>query len=218
MSDSLTGLARAVHALRGQDPPEDQVRALHARIEGYAAEHPNLDRGTLRDLLTQLARHIDPACPADIRAARAVLTGAGVITAADLRVRREALGLSQAWIAQQLGVQERAVRRWEAGDRAVPGDVAELLDRVEVETERLVEATLGGLGQMLDDLDTAPAGIDLTAYPTDEALWSVHPGFAPLPASWHRAMLAQVRSYCEDTEVRFVYAPAEPSTAHLPPR
>jgi len=50
------------------------------------------------------------------------------MTAAELREARHALGLSAQKFAEAVGVESgRTVRRWEAGDRAVPGTVVVLL-------------------------------------------------------------------------------------------
>lgn len=52
------------------------------------------------------------------------------MTAEELRSARRDLGLSGAALAKRIGVTDRAVRRWEAGDREVPGPLAALLDLV----------------------------------------------------------------------------------------
>lgn len=45
----------------------------------------------------------------------------------DFRHTIESLGLTQAGVSRILGVSDRAVRMWIAGDRAVPEPVAKLL-------------------------------------------------------------------------------------------
>ena len=53
------------------------------------------------------------------------------MTPSDLRATRHALGLSAAGLATLLGVQDgRTVRRWEAGEREIPGPVHVLLDSI----------------------------------------------------------------------------------------
>ena len=127
-------------------------------------------------------------------------------TPADLRVRREALGLSQTWLAERLGVQDRAVRRWEAGDRAsIPADVWRLLDDGERRAEAILDAIADELPALEGEHGPADA-VDVVVYPTDERLWAVHPWFEPWPASWHRAVCARVRDLT-DAPVRYHYPP-----------
>jgi DNA-binding transcriptional regulator YiaG len=50
------------------------------------------------------------------------------VTPADLKRARERLGLSQAEFARAVNVQsDRTVRKWEAGERDIPGPVVVLL-------------------------------------------------------------------------------------------
>ena len=125
---------------------------------------------------------------------------------ADLEVRREARGLTQGWLAERLGVQDRAVRRWEAGDREVPADAWAVIEQAERQADVILDAVAEGLAGQPE-----PDGIDVVVYESDEALWSVHPGFRPLPASWHRAVCARIRDLA-DVEVRFHYPPSEAGT------
>ena len=51
------------------------------------------------------------------------------MTPADLKAARKALGLSAEGFARLVGVQSgRTVRRWERGDRDIPGTVERLLE------------------------------------------------------------------------------------------
>lgn len=134
-------------------------------------------------------------------------------TPADIRVRREALGLTQAWIAERLGVDDRAVRRWEAGTRPIPLALVDLLEEGEDRADILVASVLVGLRRVIDDARAQTGedleGVDVAAYPTDEALWSVHPGFEPWPAAWHRAVLGRLRADLDPIRVAYHYPPAE---------
>lgn len=132
-----------------------------------------------------------------------------MLTGADLVVRREALGLSQSWVAQQVGVQERTACHWEAGELTIPADVEILLGRIEEQTEELMLSCLEAFQGIVAGVEHDPDGVDVAAYATDEQLWLVHPGFAPLPASWHRAMLAKVRESI-DAPVVFRFPVLEP--------
>ena len=52
-----------------------------------------------------------------------------MMTPADLKAARKALGLSAVGFARLVGVQSgRTVRRWERGDRDIPGTVERLLE------------------------------------------------------------------------------------------
>jgi len=47
------------------------------------------------------------------------------------RAIRDRLGLTQAAFAERIGVAERTVRHWEAGDRKVPEPVVRLLKTIQ---------------------------------------------------------------------------------------
>ena len=54
------------------------------------------------------------------------------MTPADLKSARKSLGLSQAEFARVMGVaSDRTVRKWEDGERDVPGYVPIMLDLIE---------------------------------------------------------------------------------------
>lgn len=55
------------------------------------------------------------------------------MTGADLRALRQLLGWSQTRLAEELGVSQSAVSRWENDDRTIPGPVQRLLERLEQE-------------------------------------------------------------------------------------
>ncbi|HEX8473220.1 MAG TPA: helix-turn-helix transcriptional regulator [Pyrinomonadaceae bacterium] len=63
------------------------------------------------------------------------------ITMHELRTRRVALGLSQAKLAERLGVDTMTVSRWERGVRSIPTYIALALEAIEMrEVQRRVEA------------------------------------------------------------------------------
>lgn len=99
------------------------------------------------------------------------------------------------------------MRRWEAGERAIPTDVDDLLEEIEEQTSIILWSALEGLTEVIDQVGEQPDGIDLTAYADDAHLWAAHPDFAPLSASWHRAMLARLAERCE-VPVRFHFPQA----------
>lgn len=55
------------------------------------------------------------------------------MTGTDLRALRQLLGWSQGRLAEELGVSQSAVSRWENDDRTIPGPVQRLLERLERE-------------------------------------------------------------------------------------
>lgn len=134
-------------------------------------------------------------------------------TTAGLRVRREALGLSRAWIAGQLKVAENAVGRWESGARSIPDDVWDLLDEAEDRADILIASVLVGLWRIIGEATVRtgepPDGVDVVTYPTDRELWSAHPDFEPWPASWHRAVLGRLRVELDPIPVTYHYGPTE---------
>lgn len=55
------------------------------------------------------------------------------MTGTDLRALRQLLGWSQGRLAEELGVSQSAVSRWENDDRTIPGPVQRLLERLDRE-------------------------------------------------------------------------------------
>jgi transcriptional regulator with XRE-family HTH domain len=55
------------------------------------------------------------------------------VTPTELREIREAFGLTQDALADELGVHRVTVARWEAGDRGIPEPVARLIERIRLE-------------------------------------------------------------------------------------
>lgn len=123
------------------------------------------------------------------------------MTAAELRVVREYLGLTTRWLADHLGVAERSVHRWESGEWPVPGGVS-------VEVERLEAATADRVGAAVEACHDARDPAILT-YRTDQLYRRHHPHVGPgaypgprlgsrpvvavpWPAAWHRAVVARV--------------------------
>lgn len=114
------------------------------------------------------------------------------MTPAELKTNREALGLTVGWLAAQAGVGERTVRYWEAGRNQVPDDVAALIVRIESQTRTMVTNALAQVDQVIRAQGREPEAVDLRRYATDAELWRAHPGFKPLPATWHAVTLARI--------------------------
>ena len=68
------------------------------------------------------------------------------MTAGEFRVIREGLGLTRAWLADDMGVQERAVARWEDGDRPIPEPRAAWLRNLAAESDDHVAELLAEIG------------------------------------------------------------------------
>lgn len=74
MADTLSGLARGIGAAIRRSPADPvELADLATRLEAYAAAEPALVPDTRVNLLTQLARAVDPACPRDAATALATL-------------------------------------------------------------------------------------------------------------------------------------------------
>jgi transcriptional regulator with XRE-family HTH domain len=59
-----------------------------------------------------------------------------VVKPSELQRIREALGLTQAQLAEEIGVHRVTVAKWEAGDRNIPEPVARLVQRIRDERKR----------------------------------------------------------------------------------
>jgi len=105
------------------------------------------------------------------------------MTPAELRVVREWLGLTGEWLAEGLGVQDRTVRRWEAGTSPIPDGVRIQIEELEALTAQQVEASVAQLMDMPEPT--------VATYRSDEDFRSAAPGVR-WPASWHRAVVARV--------------------------
>lgn len=127
-----------------------------------------------------------------------------VMTAAELRATRELLGLTAEWLADQVGVALRTVRRWEHGQSPVPPGVA-------ADVAALAEDTADFVGQVVDELrGTADEDPEpwLITYATDEAYRAEHPD-QPWPASWHRAAMARVVDAYPAARLRYLQPATE---------
>lgn len=106
------------------------------------------------------------------------------MTAGELRMVREFLGLTLEELAARLDVTERTVRNWEAARYAIPDGVA-------VEVEGLEEFTGDAVRQLVAALHDArdPA---VLVYADDEQLHAARPGLPGwVGARWWRMVVAR---------------------------
>jgi len=116
------------------------------------------------------------------------------MTAAELRVTREFLGLTTRWLAEHLDVAERTIHRWEGGTQRVPVWARLAVEQLETDTAAVVAAAVAACEDARDP--------GLITYRTDSEYRHHHPGVGPVPvdgvsptpwpASWHRALAARV--------------------------
>lgn len=109
------------------------------------------------------------------------------MTPAELHVVREYLGLDMDDLASILQVNERTVRRWQAGVVPIPEGARQDIEDLEARTATFV-------GQIIDTLHDTPDPTEsaILVYRTDDDYWTHHPEQRPYPASWHRAVIARV--------------------------
>lgn len=100
------------------------------------------------------------------------------MTGAEMKTRREALGLTTARLADLFDVQERAVQRWEDGDRKIPPARADELAQIEAYTNAAVE-------RLADYITTWSPGVVFTYRVERFGL----PWQEWYSARWHRAVV-----------------------------
>ena len=118
------------------------------------------------------------------------------MTRAEFRIARERLGLTRVWLHQELGVQERAVYRWESGERPISTERAEQIRQMVAFTDDFIDQVAAELTLAAEDERTV-----LTYYDDDEYKRE-HPGTA-WPASWHRAAMGRVAERVAGVRIRY---------------
>jgi hypothetical protein len=63
------------------------------------------------------------------------------MTAAELKSTREYLGLSTAWMSEQLVIAERRIQRMESGQESIPASIVALMDDASTDAKHLFEDT-----------------------------------------------------------------------------
>ena len=110
------------------------------------------------------------------------------MTAAEFRIARERLGVTIDWLAARLGVDERAVRRWESGARPISPARAAGMAALGEEMAEFVAAVVAQVRSEPPDPDGTRWVI---AYANDSDYASEHPD-SPWTAGWHRAAMGRV--------------------------
>lgn len=105
------------------------------------------------------------------------------MTAAEFQMTREFLGLSGPWLAKHLGVSYKTIQHWQTGKYPIP-------DGVRLEIEDLEQRTGTYIGMLVEQLMDVPDPVVVT-YRTDEEYAAADPS-SPMPASWHRMVIARV--------------------------
>lgn len=105
------------------------------------------------------------------------------MTDAEFRVVREHLGLTGDWLAEHLGVNPRAVRRWEQGVHPIPDGVRLALESLEAQTAEFIGNAVSRLLGLPDP--------GILTYRTDADYKHHHPE-TKYSASWHRAVVARI--------------------------
>lgn len=118
---------------------------------------------------------------------------------AELRCVMEWLGLSTGSLAQVLGVAERTVRHWLAGQYRIPPGAAADLEDVE-------RYTAVAVGELVDALRDA-ADVGVVVYAASEDMWAARPAMRPYPARWWRHVA--MRAAQEVPGLDFAYPSAD---------
>lgn len=106
-----------------------------------------------------------------------------LMTAAELRVVREYLGLTIEWLCADLDVQGRTGRRWESGESPIPDGVRARIEEIEQQTAALVDEAIAACRDAREP--------EMLTYRSD-ADYRMHHPEAAWPASWHRAVVGRV--------------------------
>ncbi|MDR2379911.1 MAG: hypothetical protein LBE08_01825 [Bifidobacteriaceae bacterium] len=125
------------------------------------------------------------------------------MSAGELRVIRQFLGLSADQLGALLGVAGRSVRRWESSERDEHGAVRwPIPDGIRQAVERLEDAAATEVGAMVRYLREMPDP-GIVTFRTDAEMAAAHPG-TRLPASWHRAIVGRAIQEVPAVRVAFL--------------
>lgn len=125
------------------------------------------------------------------------------MSAAELRVTLDWLGLTQEDAAEILAVDPRTVRRWVTGDSPVPAGVVG-------EVQEIAEATAQAVDEVTRAIRVAEDEPVIVVYRTAEQMWAERPETRPYPASWWRMVAARALRRDTSGEARVVYHDQRP--------
>jgi hypothetical protein len=112
------------------------------------------------------------------------------MTPAEMQVTKEYLGLNTKWMARRLVLDERRLRRMEAGSEEIPQFIVTFLDDVYAETKQLVEDMTAEYRRKVKGSDGYGV-ITMKTYRTDGA-YAAAGGY--YPSSWHRRVSGRVQA------------------------
>jgi hypothetical protein len=107
------------------------------------------------------------------------------MTDAELRITRDTLGVTGDWLAKRLKVDPRTYRRWELGQFPIPPGVADEVEGLLAEAEKIAAAEAGRLVHV--DLPT------LYTYRSDDDYRQGEPDGRHC-AGWHRAIAGRIKA------------------------
>lgn len=129
---------------------------------------------------------------------------------AELRARREIIGMSQALLAELMDVNLRSVKRWEnpSYEWEIPQAVWALLEHYEDLQRDVVEEAVDSIENQVQEQGFAPEEISLTYWHSAEDYEEYHPGEGKFwqMANANSRLIAFLLTE-EDYEVSFNYRP-----------
>lgn len=128
------------------------------------------------------------------------------LTAAELKIWREWLRLSQDQLAEILGVKRDTIHRWESGKLGADGTPYRIPDGVRVELDDLIEQADDIVYGLIDSLDNPDMIPFVSIYRTNEELWERHPQVRPFGIeSWNQIVARAVSMHDSDEPVKIEY-------------
>lgn len=97
-------------------------------------------------------------------------------TKAELRALRETVGMTQAALARELGVQVRSVKRWEfpASPQVAPQDAWDVLDEAKGLQDKVVSFALGKVDEVAQEVGHYPRDVTLPYWSSQDEYDECH--------------------------------------------
>lgn len=139
------------------------------------------------------------------------------MTPAELKTIREACGLTLPDLAAMAGVQERTARYWESGKSAVPADVEELINRLDISLTLAANQAVHLIAEHARKNPDAQIDVVLIRYKTDDDLHRYRPDMQDLPATAHAAIIYRTRATLANADIpsRIIYMEPDAYSAWL---